>query len=534
MSVSQAGTDDSPEAASPLNEYFAHQLSHKPISFPRQERQQCHKKQNRPDVTNDKENVQVTISEDLADGQTAKFDKCLKLLRGDDLKLLLPNNLDAGEIHIIEEGSHALQDYQMQLMLLEQQNKKRLLMARQEQEQDGRGPLSFDEVAAKELKRRHQTGAVEMKPPKVGQTPESSLDIKTLQVKRKIPALGADKGTAPAARRQKSGTKKRSDSSSVCRSDSIDGSGSSATQVGTVECMPHKYDLLYRISCSEKHRGIHAAPAFRDVPVVTKELDYRVLEGSEREHLSGKVPVVDLQAYMENDTDDIAFVAIRTVECSQASVLKARAGGPLRWTEAVFTKSNILKEALQAVATCYFQPSPRELPPPGGYNNSASKRSGDTESLSVRNQIDPADLFLFHHRDLLRNYARAHPETKSHIDALLGYTDRRFGAEFEEASSLFARGVVDKGHILYLFKPNELVVSGTYGKPAAFVLQEWPFISSTGWVTLPCWSFQSDGHGFARKRSYLEIVPIETKTMTVQDLMAYPLHFATQELRRLI
>ena len=32
-----------------------------------------------------------------------------------------------------QQGSHALQDYQMQLMLLEQQNKKRLLMARQEQ-----------------------------------------------------------------------------------------------------------------------------------------------------------------------------------------------------------------------------------------------------------------------------------------------------------------------------------------------------------------------------------------------------------------
>ncbi|KAF2751556.1 hypothetical protein M011DRAFT_474011 [Sporormia fimetaria CBS 119925] len=33
-----------------------------------------------------------------------------------------------------QQGNHALQDYQMQLMLLEQQNKKRLLMARQEQE----------------------------------------------------------------------------------------------------------------------------------------------------------------------------------------------------------------------------------------------------------------------------------------------------------------------------------------------------------------------------------------------------------------
>ena len=35
-------------------------------------------------------------------------------------------------------GNHALQDYQMQLMLLEQQNKKRLLMARQEQESSTR------------------------------------------------------------------------------------------------------------------------------------------------------------------------------------------------------------------------------------------------------------------------------------------------------------------------------------------------------------------------------------------------------------
>ena len=35
-------------------------------------------------------------------------------------------------------GNHALQDYQMQLMLLEQQNKKRLLMARQEQNTENR------------------------------------------------------------------------------------------------------------------------------------------------------------------------------------------------------------------------------------------------------------------------------------------------------------------------------------------------------------------------------------------------------------
>lgn len=40
------------------------------------------------------------------------------------------------------QGNHALQDYQMQLMLLEQQNKKRLLMARQEQDNINHVPVN--------------------------------------------------------------------------------------------------------------------------------------------------------------------------------------------------------------------------------------------------------------------------------------------------------------------------------------------------------------------------------------------------------
>jgi hypothetical protein len=46
------------------------------------------------------------------------------------------------------QGNHALQDYQMQLMLLEQQNKKRLLMARQEQDSMSTGPHNQSAVGA--------------------------------------------------------------------------------------------------------------------------------------------------------------------------------------------------------------------------------------------------------------------------------------------------------------------------------------------------------------------------------------------------
>jgi hypothetical protein len=45
--------------------------------------------------------------------------------------------MEGGPQAVSQTGNHALQDYQMQLMLLEQQNKKRLLLARQEQDHTG-------------------------------------------------------------------------------------------------------------------------------------------------------------------------------------------------------------------------------------------------------------------------------------------------------------------------------------------------------------------------------------------------------------
>ena len=116
-------------------------------------RQQEDRKKEQRDTFGNQQDIETTISEDLADGQTTKLDASLKLLGEDELTLFLPSDvLEDDEIHVIEapaltpadnqhNGNHALQDYQMQLMLLEQQNKRRLLMARQEQDQvDTRNP----------------------------------------------------------------------------------------------------------------------------------------------------------------------------------------------------------------------------------------------------------------------------------------------------------------------------------------------------------------------------------------------------------
>ena len=111
------------------------------------------------------------------------------------------------------------------------------------------------------------------------------------------------------------------------------------------------------ISCDNHEPSSHPVPAFRDAPILHPS-SYSGVRASvpTRSHLNGTVPVFDLEAFMEDDTDDFAFTIIRTVECSEASVLMARADGSLRWTEAIYTRSKISKNALQKIATCYFQP----------------------------------------------------------------------------------------------------------------------------------------------------------------------------------
>ncbi|KAH7080106.1 hypothetical protein BKA63DRAFT_234945 [Paraphoma chrysanthemicola] len=98
-----------------------------------------------------------------------------------------------------QQGNHALQDYQMQLMLLEQQNKKRLLMARQEQDnmtgpqhQGGVGAQGFPAAMSPQGNRPGPSPnpADQMKrgTPKLGQMPGSPLPEGAMQPQRGSPA----------------------------------------------------------------------------------------------------------------------------------------------------------------------------------------------------------------------------------------------------------------------------------------------------------------------------------------------------------
>lgn len=229
-----------------LSENSIYQYSRTQTQRANEARQRISRKNERQLAIKDKESIDITISEDLADGQVAKFDSSLKLLGEDDLELLLPNDeLGDDEIHIIEttinvpqhNTSFALQDYQMQLMLLEQQNKKRLFLARTESPQP---PTQDDRMAAvRESQWAYETDAIKMNQGQVVVDQIPSQGLEATQVTPKVPSTSADKGTAPATKRRKRHHRPRTQLSETGNADAINGSDWNTVRAESVEVGDH-------------------------------------------------------------------------------------------------------------------------------------------------------------------------------------------------------------------------------------------------------------------------------------------------------
>ena len=104
----------------------------------------------------DQNAVNYTISQDFAAGLIAEQEKNLQGFLGNGQADPLAAQVATGP-----RGNHALQVYQMQLMLLEQQNKKRLLLAREER-------------SAQEQQRYYQYTAAMGKRPRIDTQAEQS------------------------------------------------------------------------------------------------------------------------------------------------------------------------------------------------------------------------------------------------------------------------------------------------------------------------------------------------------------------------
>lgn len=187
-------------------------------------RQRISKKIEQRDAVGDKESVEITISEDLTDGQSARLDAALNLLGEEDIELLLPNDeLKDEEVHIIEISrlivqptSESLIDYQMQPMLLEQQNLKRLMIARREQEVKSK---------PEGLKKKQSQIVITQKP---------FQKLQAIQSSPIMLATGTE-GTVPAAKRRKRDRQTRTQFGKSSNDDIFNENDSNAAFVKSIE-----------------------------------------------------------------------------------------------------------------------------------------------------------------------------------------------------------------------------------------------------------------------------------------------------------
>jgi hypothetical protein len=149
-------------------------------------------------------------------------------------------------------------------------------------------------------------------------------------------------------------------------------------------------------------------------------------------------------------------------------------------------------------------------------------------------EIAPLKLFLFHLRFVQPQYTEIHPTAKDLVDDLLQYSNSRYGKDFEEAEILLAQNLVSQTHILKLYKPNDLVVSEMSGQSSAFIVHDWPRVDENNRITLECWSFQTDGLGFARKLTVFLIPPVKNNYQAVSSLVVYPIRYAKPEIHEKI
>ena len=234
----------------------------------------------------------VTISDDQSILEKVQERRLLALrdrTTGIDHSILLPFNAST--------GTHPLQIYQMQLMLLEKQNKKRLLMARQEGNTVSEENMSFKNQRPTTVPlnmQKNNIGRLNNVAPKANITMSAPVNVGESNYTEKRPLAGTDDPT--------------SSSSDVSKMDVLElehyikrlQAKAKLLEAETAHVPTSRQQILYRISDHEEKTN-EKLPLYFDAP------EYVV--GQKKRRLRYEVPVENFDLYLEQNKD-ISFIVI--------------------------------------------------------------------------------------------------------------------------------------------------------------------------------------------------------------------------------
>ncbi|KAJ5928290.1 ATPase AAA-type core [Penicillium verhagenii] len=111
------------------------------------------------------------------------------------------------------------------------------------------------------------------------------------------------------------------------------------------------------------------------------------------------------------------------------------------------------------------------------------------------------------------------------------FMERIFRHEYDEADSLFSKGLMTRFHLPKLFAAKEILVTREQGQPLAYVLDESPEDSSL----LSCWTWRFDGRFWKYRTTFdIKLHDVQDGTIDITTLSIFPLKYATPDVQSLI
>ncbi|KAK3314264.1 hypothetical protein B0H66DRAFT_568105 [Apodospora peruviana] len=435
-----------------------------------------------PSPTGNGHGVDYTISADHSGGHAAFVESNYSQLAAKELSLSTGPNM---------QHNGALQDYQMQLMLCEQQNKKRLLMARQEQEQQ-----------ISRLPSPYFAGI-----PNRADDRESSFEILTDD-----DFAGSDADGLEQSKRNK--RKRRKVLETDAPAEPVVDQPVQEVPNTPPAALQH-YLVLHRVSCTT---GMHRC----DRNVYLSEPHKIKIRGLV--HLAGGDVVDDTDAYL-SARPDTAFIVYRDYQCGDPSAVMRRThsssnSGTRFLRESITVESEQLHSALRAIS---------KWAPNDEQDRRATGSSSTSTLLQTNLPNEYSHYFLYHHSHDIQRVAEETNETG--IMALATFLRDCPDPMYEKCDTLFGQHLVSAETLPWLYQPNDVLVSAEGPLEIAYVLQLPARLRSNG-VDLSVWNWGYDGHFLRRNFENPSVSMAQYGTIPIRQLAVYPLFYASEETKQ--
>ena len=335
-------------------------------------------------------------------------------------------------------------------MLLEQQNKKRLLMARTplEQGEPYSGNFASDSAAmGVEAANSAPKGAV----PRTGKS--NGIDDDTVKTKLQDVLDGADPSQLDL--------KKLQEYIELLQVKALE------YETVTKEKAPSRYQIIYRIKrrdTTHDRKGPKTGETylpFFDHPEWVKG------QGTAR-LIQSNLPLNNFDLYLEKNKD-IAFMVYRNFDIDSTSIV-ARPGTDPATSDAATHLPQYSSETIRPVNEDLIEAIKILL-------GSREEYTEVLREFSMSYELAAPYLFIYHSRKSLEDFQNSLPlPAKAQLSLLLKYVTEEYADEYAAADSLLSQGKISPVHVRYLFKPGDLLVSRVKGQYMGYVSTSWSMI----------------------------------------------------------